>query len=156
MGGGDRGLPERLGVPAELRPLVGALQRFRAVVAAQSMELWLRLDLTTAQLAALHAVWRLGPISGRQLAERLGVSAPAIVKLCDRLEARGYVERVRDKDDRRVQWFRLTPAGAAVFDEVVAINRARLRPALERLSPDDRAVLARALDELAAAVEAAR
>jgi DNA-binding MarR family transcriptional regulator len=120
------------------------------------MELWLQLDLTMPQFAALHVIWQGGPLSGRQLAEHLGVSAPAVVKVCDRLEARGYIERIRDKIDRRVQWFQLTPAGAAIFQQLVAINREHLARALGDLSPGDRASLTRILNELAGWIEAAR
>jgi DNA-binding MarR family transcriptional regulator len=150
------GFADRLGIPTELRPLVAAIQRFRAATAMESMELWLQLDLTMPQFAALHRIWRLGPLSGRQLAEQLGVSAPAVVKLCDRLEARGYIERIRDKIDRRVQWFQLTTAGAAVFQQLVAMHREHLAPALKALSPGDQARLTRMLNELAGSIEAAR
>jgi len=150
------GFAARVGIPTELRPLVGALQRFRAAAAVDLMELWLRLDLTMPQFSALHVIWQRGPLSGRQLARQLGVSAPAVVKLCDRLEARGYVERSRDKIDRRLQWFQLTASGAGVFQQLVAINRERLAPALKGLSPRDRASLTRILNELAGSIETAR
>ena len=121
----------------------------------ESMELWLQLDLTMPQFATLHIIWRFGPLSGRQLADQLGVSAPAVVKVCDRLEARGYIERIRDKADRRVQRFHLTASGAAVFQKLVATQREHLGPAVRSLSPRDRASLTRILNELAARIEAA-
>jgi MarR family transcriptional regulator, organic hydroperoxide resistance regulator len=150
------GFSDGLGIPTELRPLVAALQRFRAATAVEAMELWLQLDLTMPQFAALHVIWQRGPLSGRQLAEQLGVSAPAVVKVCDRFEARGYIERVRDKVDRRVQWFQLTASGTAIFQQLVALNREHLAPALKGLSPGDRASLTRILNELAGCIEAAR
>ena len=150
------GFADRVGIPTELRPVVVALQRFRAATAVDFMELWLRLDLTMPQFSALHVIWQRGPISGRQLAQQLGVSAPAVVKLCDRLEARGYIERSRDKIDRRLQWFQLTASGAGVFQQLVAINREHLAPALRDLSPGDRVSLTRILNELAGYIEAAR
>jgi DNA-binding MarR family transcriptional regulator len=117
------------------------------------MELWLQLDLTMPQFAALHAVWRRGPISGRQLAEQLGVTPPAIVKVASRLEARGYIERLQDTRDRRVQRFRLTASGMAVLEKVIAVNREHLAPALNRLSSEDRTALAKILNELAHAIK---
>ena len=147
---------ERLRIPLELRPLVAALQRFTAATAAQSMELWLQLDLSVPQFAALNLIWRMGPMSGRQLAGHLGVSPAAVVKVCDRLEARGYVERVRDTADRRVQWFQLTTAGAAIFKRLVALKRKQLAPALRGLPPNDRDGLTRVLNHLADQIEAVR
>jgi DNA-binding MarR family transcriptional regulator len=146
-------LADRLGVPTEVRPLVGAIQRFRAATAVQTMELWLRLDLTIPQFAALHSIWRLGSVNGRQLADQLGISAPAVVKVCDRLEARGLIERVRDHRDRRVQWLQLTASGANVFTQLVAMTREHMLPALKRLSARDRASLTRLLNALADSIE---
>jgi DNA-binding MarR family transcriptional regulator len=144
---------ERLGIPAALRPLVAALQRFRAATAIETMDLWLQLDLSMPQFAALHAIWRSGRMSGRELAGQLRVSPAAVVKVCDRLESRGYIERVRDRADRRVQWLQLTDDGAAVFQRFVHVTRQHLAPALGSLPPSDQASLARILNELAAAIE---
>jgi DNA-binding MarR family transcriptional regulator len=146
----------RVGIPVELRALVGAIQRFRAVTAMQAMQLWLQLELTMPQFAALHIVWRRGPLSGRQLAEDLGISPPAVVKVCDRLEARGLIERVRDTSDRRVQWLQLTASGTEVFKQLVATTREHMLPALTRLSARDRSNLTRILNDLAESIEAWR
>src|SRR5262245_14351874 len=143
---------ERIQVPAEMEPVVAALQRFQAAMAAQSMELWLQLDLTMPQFTALHVIWRMERVSGRQLADELGVTPASVVKVCDRLVARGYVERVRDTSDRRVWWFQLTTSGAAVFERIVAVNRERMQPAVEGLAAGDRESLARILNALADAV----
>jgi DNA-binding MarR family transcriptional regulator len=144
--------PGRIGVPAELEPVVAALVRLRAAQAAESMELWLHLDLTVPQFTALHVIWRLERVSGRQLAGELGVTPASVVKVCDRLVARGYVQRVRDTSDRRVWWFQLTLRGAALFERMVAVNRERMQPALQGLSASDRESLARILNALADAV----
>src|SRR5579859_1396017 len=144
---------ESLGIPVEVRALVAALQRFRAAATIQSMELWLQLDLTMPQFATLHTIWRRGPLSGRQLADQLGISAPAVVKVCDRLEARRLIERIRDDRDRRVQWLQLTASGAEVFTHLVAITREHMLPALNRLSARDRGSLTRILNDLADVIE---
>ena len=144
--------PERIRVPAELEPLVAALQRFQAAMATQSMELWLQIDLTMPQFTALHVIWRLERVSSRQLADELGVTPASVVKVCDRLVARGYVERVRDTSDRRVWWFQLTTSGEALFERLVAVNRERMQPAVQGLSASDRESLTRILNALADAV----
>jgi DNA-binding MarR family transcriptional regulator len=147
-------IADRLGTPVEMRAVVAALQRFRAATTVQSMDLWLQLDLTMPQFAALYTIWRRGPLSGRQLAEQLAISAPAVVKVCDRLEARGLLARVRDQSDRRVQWLKLTASGADVFTRFVATTREHMLPALNRLSARDRASLTRILNGLAESIEA--
>jgi DNA-binding MarR family transcriptional regulator len=139
--------------PEELRPVVSAIQHFLIATTRRSMDMWLQLDLTMPQFAALQVIWRQGPLSGRQLADHLGVSQPAVVKVCDRLEARDLIERVRDNLDRRVQWLQLTAAGRAALRKFVTLRREDLGPALKRLSPQDKATLTRVLDELADSIE---
>lgn len=139
------------GIEPELEPAVAALQRFVSTFSAQAMELLLKLNLTMPQLRTLQTIDRLGRASGRQLAHELGISPASVVPLCDRLEEQGYIERVRDTDDRRICWFQLTPAGVGVREHRSAI-RSRLFPVLAKLSPSDRECLVRLLDSLAAAI----
>jgi DNA-binding MarR family transcriptional regulator len=49
------------------------------------------------------------------LADMLGVAKSAITKTVDRLEDRGWLERVRDDEDRRGVRAVVTPGGMAVF-----------------------------------------
>lgn len=50
-----------------------------------------------------------------EIADLLSVGKSAVTKSVDRLEARGWVTRHRDSDDRRTVHAMLTPAGAEVF-----------------------------------------
>jgi DNA-binding MarR family transcriptional regulator len=59
-------------------------------------------------LATLQA---LGPLSQQDLAVRLSVNRTVMVKLIDGLQARGFVERVRNPHDRRAYALTATPAG---------------------------------------------
>jgi DNA-binding MarR family transcriptional regulator len=131
-----------------------ALKRFGTAVTARAGDAFLDLNLTVAQMRVLRAIARLGRTSGRQLADELGVSPAAIVPVSDRLEAQGYLHRVRDTDDRRICWLELTPSGAALLDGLMARIRSRVRPALAKLPARDRQQLAAMLDELAEALEA--
>ena len=49
-----------------------------------------------------------------ELAELLGVSKQAAIKVVDEMEARGFLTRSADPDDRRVKVLRLTPKGEKV------------------------------------------
>jgi DNA-binding MarR family transcriptional regulator len=57
-------------------------------------------------------------LSVGELAERLQVDASTSSRLVDRLVARGYVERVRDPEDRRRLIVRLLPSGKAVWQKL--------------------------------------
>jgi MarR family transcriptional regulator for hemolysin len=57
-------------------------------------------------------------LSQRQLADRLGIEGPTLVRHIDRLVADGLVRRVRDPNDRRVSRVELTALGTAAADRL--------------------------------------
>ena len=69
-----------------------------------------------AVLATLQAV---GPLSQQQLAKALNVNRTVMVKLIDGLETRGYVERVRNPEDRRAYLLHPTRAGLESMTELL-------------------------------------
>jgi MarR family transcriptional regulator, 2-MHQ and catechol-resistance regulon repressor len=140
----------------ELQTVLTAFGRVRSVLAQDSTRFWLKVRLSPPQFSALATVNRLGRVSGRQLARELGVSPGAVVALGDRLQQRGLIERVPDDADRRITWFQLTPEGRAIFEDLAAVGRRELAPALTALSPEDRAHLARILHTMASALERER
>src|SRR3984893_5190727 len=137
-------------------PAALALKRLVSVLSADLMEVFSRLNVTLPQLRVLHIIRKEERVSGRQLARELNVSPGAIVQLCDRLQEQGYVERVRDTEDRRVTWFQLTESARALFEELLAIRRSRLAPALARLSEEGMESPTRILGEMADVLESER
>ena len=79
------------------------------------------LDLT---LALADAVWQLdpalGPLSRRDLAERLQCDPSNVTFVVTRLERRRLVSRARGSRDRRVKALTLTPAGIEVRHRLIA------------------------------------
>jgi DNA-binding MarR family transcriptional regulator len=149
----DRSL---LDFPVELQPLISSLKRFSTTLSADLMEILFRLNLTIPQIRVMHAIRKEGRMSGRQLARELGVSPGAVVQVCDRLQEQGYLERIPDKEDRRVTWFQLTSSTHNLFEEMLALRRSRLLPALQQLSEGDREDLIRMLDEMSRVLESER
>lgn len=125
-----------------------ALRRFGFALAAHASDRLLELNLTIPQLRIIRNVDRLGRASGRQLADVFGVSPAAIVPVCDRLEAMGFLRRVRDTEDRRICWFELTDRGTGTLDLVSTTIAANIKPALKALSDRDQTTLAAILETL--------
>ena len=134
--------------------LVRVFERMRAVMTGHLAPRWLELNLTMAQLHVLHVLRGRSRVSGRQLAAELHVSPAAVVPVCDRLEQQGYLERVRDVDDRRILWLQLTPSGFELVDGFAGRGRDRLTRALCRMTETDRTALVSSLEALATALEA--
>jgi len=61
------------------------------------------------------------------LAERLSLRHHSTVELIDRMEARGYVRRVKGREDRRQVLVALQPKGEKLLEKVVAQRIIELR-----------------------------
>src|SRR5262245_51720328 len=108
----DQGTAPTAGAAADCpRAVLAAAEGFAPAFEARSTAQTLRLDVTMAQLRALATVRRRGRANGRELAAALHLTPGAVVAICDQLEARGYLRRVADPEDRRVTWFVLTDEG---------------------------------------------
>jgi DNA-binding MarR family transcriptional regulator len=113
-----------------------------------------RNDLTSAQLRALLALAdapRSGVRTGR-LADRLGVTLPAVTTIADRLVEGGYLERVRDPTDRRVVLLRLSTQGAALIQDLRRRLEDRVRSALQAMDRVRQEAVVEALQQVMALV----
>lgn len=83
------------------------------------------------------------PVTTGAIAEMTGLTSGSATRLVDRLVKAGYVERVRDTDDRRKVLVRVVPEAMAAF----ASTWARLGAGWEELwadnTPEEQAVLLR-------------
>lgn len=94
-------------------------------------------DLTTSQFGVLEALMHLGPLSQRELADKVLKSTGNLVTVIDNLQKRGLVERQRSTADRRVIHVSLTPAGRKTIE---GLFPAHVEAIVRALSPlDDRA-----------------
>ena len=87
-------------------------------------------------------------LSQRQLAERMGVEAPTMVRHLDRLEKEGLIERRRDARDRRVTRITVTPAGRRRLGVLRKVADAMDAEILTVLGPETYRALAGALGRL--------
>src|ERR1700682_1900557 len=75
--------------------------------------------LTGTQYNALRILRGAGPdgLPCREIGERMITRDPDITRLLDRLEDRGFVERTRARDDRRVIYGKIPAAGLKLLRE---------------------------------------
>ncbi|MFI2781289.1 MarR family winged helix-turn-helix transcriptional regulator [Streptomyces sp. ALB3] len=69
--------------------------------------------VSPSQLRVLYTLDRADGINLRMLAEALGSASPSVSRLCDRLQATGFVERAPSPVSRRELELRLTSHGKA-------------------------------------------
>jgi MarR family 2-MHQ and catechol resistance regulon transcriptional repressor len=108
------------GTAAETRALDTYIKLRRAVnaLSLREGEVMRRAGLTESQFDALEALFHLGPLCQRELAEKVLKSAGNMTTVVDNLERRGLVERRRDGSDRRIVTVHLTARGEALVREV--------------------------------------
>ncbi len=106
------------------------------------------LDRTGATLLRHLAVCH-GKLRLCDLADRLGVDAPAVTRKVQQLEREGLVARSLDGSDRRAFRLRTTRQGERVLGRILAARRTRLAELLSDWSNVDRVTFARLLRRFA-------
>lgn len=112
-------------------------------------------EITVPQLRVLVLLDSRGPMNLSSLAQHLDVNPSNASRTCDQLVASGTVERAAAEGDRRRVQLRLTDRGTAFVAGLMAARRDLLRAVVDRVPPDDLAVLARGLEAFSVAVAAA-
>jgi DNA-binding MarR family transcriptional regulator len=116
----------------QLEPLVARQRR------AIAREGCLR-AISSTQLHVLFLLSGDGPMTMSHLAEKLGVSLPNVTGIVERMVERGYVDRTRSDDDRRVVAVAATHAGRQAVEEIDMIRRSLMAAVLDQLTPEQQA-----------------
>jgi DNA-binding MarR family transcriptional regulator len=106
-----------------------------------------------SQLRVLVAVAGQGSPTISGLAADLGLSSSSASRLCDRLEAAGWLAREPGYHDRRQIRVALTGPGSRLLAELTERRREALAAVLSRMSVDDRASLSVGLRAFQAAAQ---
>jgi DNA-binding MarR family transcriptional regulator len=108
------------------------INKVRLVLNAEADRELEPLDITTAQFAIMaHLAFNLAD-SASALCSGMDYDPGAMTRMVDRLEAKGFVRRVRERGDRRKLRLELTEEGKAAFPKM----KARVVVVLNRLLKD--------------------
>jgi DNA-binding MarR family transcriptional regulator len=107
------------------------------------------MDLTLVQAQALKLL-RAAPLPTSKLAAALGISAPAVTQLTDRLGRKRLIERHAGKTDRRAVIVAITEKGERVIDGFRKRRNEVFADTLSRLSDADQAEVIDALSKVVA------
>lgn len=131
------------GLPEERAALDAYIKLWRAAHAVEvSANRHLSTDgLTVSQFGVMEALYHLGPLSQRALADKILRSSGNLTMVIDNLERDGLVRRERDEKDRRVMRVSLTAEGHALIERVLPRHVEGIRQVFEVLSPEEMALL---------------
>jgi DNA-binding MarR family transcriptional regulator len=128
--------------------IMGAQQRLQHLFAYDRSDPLFTSHLTVSQLKILLLLSRQGAVSGRELADLIGVGLAALSGMIDRLVANHLVIRQEDPHDRRVRRISLSKTGAEVIGSIITAGAEKQRRLLSRLSAAELALVAEAMEVL--------
>jgi DNA-binding MarR family transcriptional regulator len=108
-------------------------------------------DVGIGQWAVLMHLWSHDAMTQAQLARRVAIEQPTMVRTIDRMERDGLVTRNPDPDDRRAIRITLTERGSALRDQLVPLADDVNRRAAAGLTDEEVATLRGLLARLGAA-----
>ena len=104
-----------------------------------------RMGLEASELSALEHLQAAGSMTLGQLGKRLSMSPGAVTALVDRLEKKGYVERLANLKDRRSALVRETESGLMDSLEHLWPYIEEMKDIEGRFSEEEREIIARFL-----------
>jgi DNA-binding MarR family transcriptional regulator len=131
-------------IMAELAPFM-AHQRHKWAAQCQAH------GLSMAHFQILAILEADGPTPMSRLADQLGVADPNLTGIIGRMEERSVVERVHNKEDRRVVLARLTDAGREVLKQLEESRLGHMRQLVGILTAEEQQTLLSALKTLSLA-----
>jgi len=102
-----------------------------------------KFGLTESQFNVLDALYHLGPLSQKELGNKLLKSGGNITMVIDNLEKDAFVERKRGKEDRRIFFVHLTTEGKEKLGETLPEQVKIITNVMNRLSKTEQIELQR-------------
>jgi DNA-binding MarR family transcriptional regulator len=130
--------------PDEVVEAVLRASRVLVGVAARSLD-GIERDVTLPQFRALVILASRGPLNPSSFAEFLGVHSSTATRMCDRLVAKGLVERRTRPTNRREVVVRLSARGRRIVEVVTLRRREEIATIVEAVPKSQRTAVVRAL-----------
>ena len=99
------------------------------------------IGLSVSQFGVLEAIYHLGPLSQRDLGQKILRSSGNITMVIDNLEKRHLVKRERDASDRRMFIIHLTGEGQKLIHTIFPSHAALISKELSVLNAADQKML---------------
>ena len=102
-------------------------------------------DLTMREMHAIHAISMYDHKSASEVAKELHLTPGTLTAMVDRLVRKGYVNRLRSEDDRRVIRLGLTKKGRVIYRAHEAFHNMMVRSFLKDLDATEIRTIEKAL-----------
>ncbi|MDF4185862.1 MarR family winged helix-turn-helix transcriptional regulator [Ligilactobacillus salivarius] len=105
-------------------------------------------DITIKEMHAINAISMYDHQTASQVAKKLHLTPGTLTATIDRLCRKGYAERIRGNDDRRIIRIGLTKKGRLVYRAHDAFHRMMVKSFLKDLNPDEIKTIEKAIHNL--------
>lgn len=109
------------------------LQRLSVSTHRQKNEFAEEIGISRQQFDVLCIIYEKGMITMGELCKEISSACSTATDLADKLEKVGYVERLREKRDRRVVRLNILPKGEKIIKGVIEKRTEKLKTILESL-----------------------
>ena len=105
-------------------------------------------NITRSQWIAMYYIYGNKNMTQRELADKMGVKQPTVVRLLQTLEAKGYLDRLGTEQDKRVKQLGLTEEGTKVYLNIIPVVEGFKTNTISGISKEDLETIIRVLDQM--------
>ncbi|WP_059104036.1 MarR family winged helix-turn-helix transcriptional regulator [Shouchella shacheensis] len=118
----------------QIEDIERSLRRIADLVKQKGREILAHFPITAPQFVALQWLNEYGDMTIGELSEKMHLACSTTTDLVDRMEKNELVERVKDKQDRRVVRIHLLEKGQVIIREVILKRQDYLAEMLDQFS----------------------
>lgn len=78
-------------------------------------------NITRTQWIALYYIRNNNVITQKQLADKMSLKEPSVVRLLDKMETLGWVNRINGESDKRIKFLNLTDRGQKIETDMLDV-----------------------------------
>jgi DNA-binding MarR family transcriptional regulator len=98
--------------------ILGSIKDINLLLKRGMKKVFCNYELTIPQLGVVSVLRKRGEAKVSEISEELKLKDSTVSGILDRLEAQGFVERTRSRDDRRVVYVRLSDKFKALYSDL--------------------------------------
>ncbi|MDR1547338.1 MAG: MarR family transcriptional regulator [Hungatella sp.] len=110
-------------------------------------------NITRSQWIALYYIKNNDMITQRQLADKMSLKEPSVVRLIDKMERYGWVNRISGNDDKRMKFLILTDSGKEIETAMLDVAEKFKSDVLNGISFEDLDVFKSTLNKMLENIE---
>lgn len=140
--------------PHYINDVLVSLRRIIRATDLHSKRMIKECGLTTAQIMVLRAIETLGDVTVKRVSNSVSLSPATVTTILNRLEDRGFIKRIRCREDRRIVNATLTDVGRKALKTAPRLLHDKFIQRFDSLSEWEQTQLVSVLQHIASMMDA--